>query len=142
MTGFETTSLSPNRRVLAAIGRRRDWVDDLEGYLADHGVQLRWVEDGVQSHQLLRDGGFDLAFVDQRLAPISGLSLLRRLHDDRNPTPCVLVAEDRSPKTVRAAFDLRAYSIVAEPVAVQTLSRVVRRIYERRWRLMLGDATS
>jgi DNA-binding NtrC family response regulator len=102
----------------------------LEKLFAGEGYDVTTASDGRQALDAAR--GADFVLLDLGLPELDGLEVLRRLHEQPQPPPVVvLTARDDMQSTVRA-IQLGAYDYLVKPPDVDRLKLVVRRAVESR----------
>ncbi|MDI6773805.1 MAG: sigma-54 dependent transcriptional regulator [Verrucomicrobiota bacterium] len=85
---------------------------------------------GEKAKELLASQEFDLMLSDIRMAPISGMELLRCVHDEKPALPVVMLTAYGSVETAIEALKLGAFDYVTKPFKVDELLITVQRALE------------
>ncbi len=75
-------------------------------------------EDGVIAWDLMRNGNFDIAFIDLLMPNLDGFNLIRciRANDRTKHTPIVVISSSDDTGSVRTAFEAGASSFQSKPI--------------------------
>ena len=123
----------PGEQVLQ--GRRALVVDDTpfmrrvtHGYLADAGMQVESVSDGVEAWDAIKSGDFDVVVTDMRMPNLDGAGLLARLRgsEELAQLPVVALASE-APKDCQ--FNGHAQKL-DRPELIETLTEVFGQVRE------------
>jgi len=127
------------RRVLISHPGRdsREWVAGIAGFLEPRRVEVRQVFTGSEAIGLVERGGVDAAILSTELPRMAGWSVLRIIRSLDARLPCVMITDDASKRTLQQALDLRAYSVVTQPVDLAALTQVVVGLFRRYFELEL-----
>jgi DNA-binding response OmpR family regulator len=99
--------------------------------LADNGLAVDWVRDGILAQDALAQGGYAAVLLDLGLPRRSGLEVLRRARADGNRTPMlVLTARDTLDDRV-AGLDLGADDYLVKPFELRELLARMRALIRR-----------
>jgi DNA-binding response OmpR family regulator len=103
----------------------------LQQALAEHGLSVDWVRDGVLAQDALTQGSYSAVLLDLGLPRRSGLEVLRRARQDGNRTPMlVLTARDGVDDRV-SGLDLGADDYLVKPFELRELLARMRAIIRR-----------
>jgi two-component system alkaline phosphatase synthesis response regulator PhoP len=97
ISSFQTDDLgfepSPSQRVLVVEDEsdRRQLNTDV---LIDAGYQVDVADDGTTAWAALQSSQYDLLITDQFLPKLSGVELLKKIHDARMSLPVIMVTEN------------------------------------------------
>ncbi len=108
----------------------------LEKLMRSEGHEPVVAEDGQQALQRISEREFDVVLLDYRRPGLSGMDVLRRLHDDFPETSVIMVTAVADMATAIEAMQLGAYDYITKPFDLDDVSHTVRRALERR-RLLL-----
>jgi len=77
-------------------------------------------ESGENAMERLRDSKFDLVLVDYSLPEMSGINLVKMMHEKFPETPCVMLSGHLSPQYAQRALEAgaRGYLIKDNPVGI------------------------
>jgi DNA-binding NtrC family response regulator len=113
-------------------------VDDQEAHcelmrsaLAAAGYAVLTAADGEQALERLHDHGIGLILTDQQMPGMSGLELLRRVHESRPQLPVVMVTAHGTVGTAVDAMRAGAVDFIQKPFTPEELLLVVNRVLER-----------
>ncbi len=95
--------------------------------LTDAGYLVVTARDGLETVQHLRQGSFDLVFLDVWMPEMNGLEVLASLRG-RHQTRVVVMTSDNTPETVMQAVHEQAYEYLAKPFRPRDAVEVARRI--------------
>ncbi|MBK1724587.1 response regulator [Thiocystis violacea] len=99
--------------------------------LKDAAYAVDWVRDGATADSVLRDGDHQAVLLDLGLPKRDGLEVLRRLRQDGNPLPVVIItARDAVEDRVRG-LDLGADDYLVKPFDVTELLARLRAVIRR-----------
>ena len=93
--------------------------------LSPRGFSVVEAETGAMALSLLRDQDPDLIVLDLGLPDVSGLDLLRRIHDESN-IPIVVLSNDGSVRTKVEALEMGASDFVTKPFNIDEFSARLR----------------
>ena len=96
---------------------------------AGHAVQT--AASGEQALECVRTRDVGLVLTDQQMPGMSGLELLRRLHEQRPQLPVVIVTAHGTVATAVDAMRAGAADFIQKPFTPEELLLVVRRVLER-----------
>jgi DNA-binding response OmpR family regulator len=89
--------------------------------LSDEGHAVSCTTDGIRGLEMLRGGQFDAVILDVMLPSIDGFEITRRLRNERDRTPIImLTAKDSVPDVVHG-LDLGADDYVTKPFSFNEL---------------------
>lgn len=104
----------------------------LHEFLAAQGYKVDWIQDGAKVLPAVQQDAYDLLILDLNLPNISGLDILRRLHDaDRRIPVLILTARDGVEDRV-AGLDAGADDYMTKPFELAELAARVRVFARRR----------
>lgn len=82
---------------------------------AGHHVEL--ASGGDEGYDLIRKGSFDLILLDVMMPDVSGFDVLKRLNDEGQPYPPVIIFTARNrPEDQETGFRLGARNYIIKPV--------------------------
>ena len=103
----------------------------LQKGLEEQGYVVSWASDGLAALELAGLNKFDLILLDVMLPGISGLEVTRRLRDNRQDTPILmLTARDAVPDIVKG-FDAGADDYLTKPFSFAVLLARIRALDRR-----------
>ncbi|MEI6969923.1 MAG: sigma-54 dependent transcriptional regulator [bacterium] len=102
----------------------------LNTLLTVEGYQVVPIQDGNKAVQAIKSEEFDLMISDIRMTPISGMELLRLVHDVRPSMAVIMVTAFGSVETAVEALRMGAYDYVTKPFKIDELLITVERALE------------
>lgn len=100
--------------------------------------------DGCEAVEIVRHERIDLVLLDLHMPRLDGLETMRRVREMRGELPCILISAGLNDRIRQDALDLRAFSVLAKPVRLGEVRRVVqqalRAVYD--WSLPCEDRPS
>jgi two-component system, NtrC family, response regulator AtoC len=115
------------------------WVDDddsaqaaLTTGLQRHGLSLSWMTSAMEALDALAERDFEVVVTALHLDGIDGLSLCRRIGENRPDIPVVMVTAVGSVQAAVGALRAGAYDFIAEPFDVEVVCTTVARAAQRR----------
>ncbi len=103
----------------------------LEVELHDHGFEVEVAEDGEQGLQRLQEASFTLAVVDIMLPKMTGLDICRKLREDNNSIPIVLLTAKSEEIDRVLGLQLGADDYLCKPFSVHELVARIQAILRR-----------
>lgn len=106
-----------------------------QGLSDEFGCHTTIASTGEEALELLRSDktGFDVILLDYMMPQMSGLDVLRRMYEDKNETPVVIITAAGSETVAVEAMKLGAYDYCRkEHTDIQQLANLMRGSYERR----------
>jgi len=128
----------PQWEVLVAysgVDAARPWVDEVDRLVAPWQISLSRAADDRQAFARIEAGGVDLAIVGDDTPGTGGLRTLEEFRHRFRELPCVLVTAVTSAMVLHRALELRAESVVPQPVDSPLLADLMVRILRRRFAL-------
>ena len=114
-----------------ARGTLEPWEDDLSRLLAPEAVTLHRSGGRRETVERIEAGGLDLAVLCTESAGRAGMRTLEIIRSLTLELPCLLVTPDTSAAALCRALELRAYSVVHQPVDSEILARLLIRILQK-----------
>jgi CheY-like chemotaxis protein len=111
----------------------RPWIPAVDRLVTPHRVQLTRAADDRQALARIDAGGVDLAVLCGDAPDFGGLRSLEVVRARFRDLPCLLVAQELTAITLRRALELRAESVVPQPVDAGLLAELMLRILRRRF---------
>ncbi|MEM9602080.1 MAG: response regulator transcription factor [Pseudomonadota bacterium] len=99
--------------------------------LEDAGMAADWVRDGNAALASIRSGSFGLVLLDIGLPGADGLTVLRRVRDQRNNVPVIVITARDAVEDRISGLDLGADDYLVKPFLVSELMARVRAVARR-----------
>lgn len=117
--------------MLIARADEGSWAGELAQSLRPLPIDVHWSRDERQALDLAMNAGIHVAVVDGGFASCGALGLLRQFRQVGLAAPCLLVCEEPSPRLLREALELDAFSVFSagdvhllRPTVIKALQRV------------------
>jgi two-component system, NtrC family, response regulator HydG len=102
----------------------------LRGVLEHAGLEVEEAKDGAEALEKFSADRFELVISDLRMPHVDGMTLLRRIREQRAPTTFVLITGAGSEREAVEAMKLGAYDYLKKPFENAELTAVVQRATE------------
>ncbi len=93
--------------------------------LQRRGFQVVEARDGREALDLLECSGVHVALIDVHMPYVTGLDVIRHLHERPTSLPCVLMSAELNDEIRQEAIEMRAYDVLSKPVRLSQLTSVV-----------------
>ena len=100
--------------------------------LQRHGFEVDVAGTGEAGLDKVRESGFDLALLDIMMPDISGIELLRMLHNHDPDIVCIIITGYATVELAVAAMKLGAYDFIAKPFSDDNLVLAVEKGLDKR----------
>lgn len=100
----------------------------IEKVLTSAGIESLSIRNSAEASDLLRHGGFAVAFLDYHMAFPDGPALARQMRDSEcnRTTPIILISDDQRPRAMSKGFEAGASFFLYKPIDKDRLQRLVR----------------
>lgn len=102
----------------------------LKTLLSVEGYTVTTIQNGEQAVEILKSEEFDLMLSDIRMAPVSGMELLRLAHDNAPAMAVIMMTAFGSIETAVEALKMGAYDYVTKPFKIDELLITIERALE------------
>jgi two-component system response regulator HydG len=116
-----------------------DICDNLRDILSDIGYHVETVLDGASALELLNGQPFDVVLLDFKMSGMDGVTLYRKIKEQRGGTVALLLTAFAGPKTTRDALSAGAWKVLAKPVDFPNLLRLVEEAMDQPLVLVVDD---
>lgn len=114
---------------------RDQYSEPLRVLLEPHGFTIHRVRSGADAIWLAEQRVVDAAVIDSELPDMPGLRVLRAIRSLGAVMPIILVGRPGAPSEqehlLRSALELRAFSVLAQPVDLEVLLGQMARLFDR-----------
>lgn len=83
--------------------------------------------DGQQAMKEVQSGDFDLLITDIRMAPVDGMEILKRVHDEQPSLPIIVISAYSSDKTARQSMEMGCTAYIKKPFKIQEVLDAINR---------------
>ncbi|HRX86595.1 MAG TPA: hypothetical protein P5572_16350 [Phycisphaerae bacterium] len=118
---------------LAGVDAAGPWVHDVDRLVAPEQIRVSAADDERQAVARIEAGGVDLAVLCSQGATRGGLRTLEVVRARFTDLPCLVVAHETTAGILRRALELRAESVIPQPVNVPLLAQLMVRILKKRF---------
>jgi len=99
--------------------------------LTEEGHQVFVAHDGVEGFEMARSAEFDILVLDIMLPGIDGLTIARRLREENNQTPVLMLTARDTAANVVAGLDAGADDYITKPFSFEIFLARVRAVSRR-----------
>jgi DNA-binding NtrC family response regulator len=103
---------------------------NLQEILEDEGVRVTVAQDGPQALSKLDENGFDLVITDIRMPGMSGIDVLKTVHQRWPRLPVIVMTAYSADATLDEAYTAGALDVLAKPVDIDHVIGLVERVTE------------
>jgi DNA-binding NtrC family response regulator len=103
----------------------------LSEHLKKEGYDVATVEDGAQALAAIESHPPDALVLDMKMPKIDGMSVLRRLHDDGNAFPVIVITAHGALDSAIEATKLGAAAYLSKPFDLREVSLQLEKVLER-----------
>ncbi len=107
-----------------------DFRETLQGVFEPKGFRTLLAADGEEALQIVRSREIHLVLLDVHMPRLGGLETLRQVKQFRAMLPCILLSAELDEMIIEQARQARAFSVLAKPVTLSQITRVVREALE------------
>lgn len=93
--------------------------------LVRRGFRVTEASDGREALDLIERSEVHVALVDFHMPHVTGLDVIRHLHDRPESPPCVLMSAELDDDIRREAERMRAYQVLSKPIRLAQLTKIV-----------------
>jgi CheY-like chemotaxis protein len=98
---------------------------------APRGYRTLLAGDGEEALSIVRKQEVHLLLLDMHMPKLTGLETLRRIKRFKSILPCILLSAQLDDLVIEQAKLAQAFSVLAKPVTMSQITRVVRQALER-----------
>lgn len=103
----------------------------LELHLVDHGCRVSWERDGLQGLNRARARSHELIILDLMLPGLDGLELCKKLRQERDNTPILMLTAKSSELDRVMGLELGADDYLTKPFSVLELVARIKALFRR-----------
>jgi CheY-like chemotaxis protein len=108
----------------------RAFRETLQGVFAPRGYRTLLAGDGEEALSIVRKQEVHLLLLDMHMPKLTGLETLRRVKRFKSILPCILLSAHLDDLVIEQARLAQAFSVLAKPVTMSQITRVVRQALE------------
>jgi two-component system, NtrC family, response regulator HydG len=113
--------------------------DNLNDILSDVGYHVETAHDGPSALELLIGQPFDVVLLDFRMPGMDGVTLYRKIKEQRAGTVALLLTAFAGPTTTQDALSAGAWKVLAKPVDFTNLLHLVEETLDQPMVLVVDD---
>ncbi|HSI68246.1 MAG TPA: response regulator transcription factor [Planococcus sp. (in: firmicutes)] len=103
----------------------------LELFFSKEGIHGDFASDGLEGYRLYRENQYDLLILDWMLPGMDGISLCRRIREEGNDVPIIMLTARDSESDQVIGFDMGADDYVTKPFSPLTLMARIKAVTRR-----------
>lgn len=103
----------------------------LERALTEEGHQVVLAADGIQGFEIARSSAFDVILLDVTLPGMDGKTVARKLREQRNQTPVLMLTARDAAADIVAGLDCGADDYLTKPFSIDVLLARLRAVSRR-----------
>jgi DNA-binding response OmpR family regulator len=103
----------------------------LRRILQEEGHRVIMASDGREGFEIARCAPFDVIILDVTLPSMDGVTVARRLREDRNQTPILMLTARNAPLDIVKGLDGGADDYLTKPFAIEILLAHIRAVSRR-----------
>src|SRR5260370_6337576 len=103
----------------------------LERTLHEDGHQVVVAHDGREGLEIARSSPFDVIVLDVMLPVMDGLAVARKLRENRNQTPVLMLTARDAPADIVSGLDSGADDYLTKPFSIEVLLARLRSVSRR-----------
>ena len=105
--------------------------ETLRGVFEPRGYRTLLAGDGEEALSIVRSQEVHLLLLDMHMPKLTGLETLRRVKQFKSILPCILMSAHLDELLIEQARLAHAFSVLAKPVTMHQITRIVRLAMER-----------
>lgn len=119
-----------NEPTVLIIDDNREMAANLQEILEDEGVRVVVAQDGYEALSKLGADGFDLVITDIRMPGMSGIDVLKAVHERWPTLPVIVMTAYSADSILEEAYTAGALDVLAKPIDIEHVIGLVERITE------------
>lgn len=111
-----------------------DRLEDRETFkdaLEIKGYSVTTAKDGYEAIELVKEGNFDIIFIDVKMPGVDGVKTFEEIHKIRPEIPVIMVTGYSAEELVRDAIDKGAYACIHKPLDMDVVLKMVEELKKR-----------
>ena len=108
-----------------------DRLEDRETFkdaLESKGYRVTTAKDGYEAIELVKEGNFDIIFIDVKMPGVDGVRTFEEIHKMKPAIPVIMVTGYSAEELVKDAIDKGAYACIHKPLDMDVVLRMVEEI--------------
>ena len=111
-----------------------DRLEDRETFkdiLESKGYRVTTAKDGYEAIELVKEGNFDIIFIDVKMPGIDGVKTFEEVHKIRPDIPVIMVTGYSVEELVKEAISKGAYACIYKPLDMDKILKIVGEIKKK-----------
>jgi len=111
-----------------------DRLEDRETFkdaLESRDYSVTTAKDGYEAIELVKEGNFDIIFIDVKMPGVDGVKTFEEIHKIRPEIPVIMVTGYSAEELVRDAIDKGAYACIHKPLDMDVVLKMVEELKKR-----------
>ena len=111
-----------------------DRLEDRETFkdaLESRDYSVTTAKDGYEAIELVKEGNFDIIFIDVKMPGVDGVKTFEEIHKIRPEIPVIMVTGYSAEELVRDAIDKGAYACIHKPLDMDVVLKMVEEVKKR-----------
>jgi len=112
-----------------------DRLEDRETFkdaLESKGYRVTTAKDGYEAIDLVKQGNFDIIFIDVKMPGVDGVETFEEVHKIKPKIPVIMVTGYSVEELVKDAIDKGAYACIHKPLDMDVVLRMVEEIKNKK----------
>ena len=103
----------------------------IEMFFAKEDIKGEFVNDGLKGYQLAKEGNWDALIVDWMLPNMDGVTICRKIREDKNSVPIIMLTAKDSESDQVLGLDMGADDYVTKPFSPLALMARIKAVVRR-----------
>ncbi|MFB5660188.1 winged helix-turn-helix domain-containing protein [Alteribacillus sp. HJP-4] len=103
----------------------------LEMFFSKEGMESTFETDGLKGYQRYKDGGWDLLIIDWMLPGMDGVTLCRKIREEKGTVPIIMLTAKDSESDQVIGFEMGADDYVTKPFSPLALMARIKAVTRR-----------
>ena len=95
-------------------------------FIREEGYEVQTAENVTEAFELMKKQNFDVIVTDIIMPKITGIELLKKMHETSPDIPIVMMTGEPEVKTASAAVRAGAFDYLAKPISSDAIKKVIR----------------
>ncbi len=105
--------------------------ETLKDILESKGHKVKTAGDGYQAIELVKQGRFDIIFIDVKMPGIDGVKTFEEVHKIKPDIPVIMVTGYSVEELVKEAIDKGAYACVYKPLDMDKILKIIEEVKKK-----------
>ncbi len=100
--------------------------------LESKGYRVTTAKDGYEAIEIVKQGKFDIIFIDVKMPGIDGIKTFEEIHKIRSDIPVIMVTGYSVDELIKDAIDKGAYACIYKPLDMDKILKIVEKVKKKR----------